>query len=351
MKQASWVMDLIRKSVTVWSCHYYTPEAPVTWTHTWVWPVRVFGLSSPWRVVERNSCIQKTPLPMLGGPSTLGVGSLVIRFDHLYPPTARNCPVRTVGTLHVVQRVWVGGWNLLKILHFKMLNWKINPTFLRKNVCFIKFDALWSFQDIFADQIYWVWFWLTFWRRGGVWSCRRVLMFVDLSALNQLAVCSKDSAAVVSSKAFPLSFQTAWQRYDGMLNTTPNPHCSALSVFPRQQSPTIWTALVPQFRGKFQHFLSASVPHPFVCDLFESEKLYWSLTGIYGINNIPGKVNHKCKKYHRKHPIFSQCDYSNHGDSTSALLFATETTVVVMLSCTNKWNWTYNWNIRTVLHF
>ncbi len=49
--------------------------------------------------------------------------------------------------------------------------------------------------------------------------------------------------AVASS----LSFQMAWPYYDGMRNTTPNPHCSALSVFPRQQSPTIWKALIPQF--------------------------------------------------------------------------------------------------------
>lgn len=44
-----------------------------------------------------------------------------------------------------------------------------------------------------------------------------------------------------------LSFQMAWPYYDGMRNTTPNPHCSALSVFPRQQSPTIWKALIPPF--------------------------------------------------------------------------------------------------------
>lgn len=44
-----------------------------------------------------------------------------------------------------------------------------------------------------------------------------------------------------------LSFQMARPHYDVMRNATPNPLCSALSVFPRQQSPTIWKALIPQF--------------------------------------------------------------------------------------------------------
>lgn len=57
------------------------------------------------------------------------------------------------------------------------------------------------------------------------------------------AACCKLSASFVLG----CSFQMARPYYDGMRNTTPNPHCSALSVFPRQQSPTIWKALIPQF--------------------------------------------------------------------------------------------------------
>lgn len=38
----------------------------------------------------------------------------------------------------------------------------------------------------------------------------------------------------------------ARRRCDGTWTTTPNPHCSALSVFLWQQSPTIWRSLIPR---------------------------------------------------------------------------------------------------------
>lgn len=91
---------------------------------------------------------------------------------------------------------------------------------------------------------------------------------VDQKCIFYVAACSEFSVPAVFcffssfflAVASLLGFQMAWPYYDGMRNTTPNPHCSALSVFPRQQSPTIWKALIPQFlslsSNGFLHCLS-----------------------------------------------------------------------------------------------
>lgn len=79
--------------------------------------------------------------------------------------------------------------------------------------------------------------------------------FEELPAVN----CQPLSFLAV---ALSLRFQMARPYYDGLRNTTPNPHCSALSVFPRQQSPTIWKVLIPQFHSFSSNgFLLCPFPH------------------------------------------------------------------------------------------
>lgn len=100
---------------------------------------------------------------------------------------------------------------------------------------------------------------------------------VDQKCIFYVASCSEFSVPAVFcffssfflAVASLLSFQMAWPYYDGMRNTTPNPHCSALSVFPRQQSPTIWKALIPQFLSLSSNgFLHCLSPSHFLSVLF-----------------------------------------------------------------------------------
>lgn len=82
----------------------------------------------------------------------------------------------------------------------------------------------------------------------------------------------------VQAAASLLSFQMAWPYYDGIQNATPNPHCSALSVFPRQQSLTIWKALILQFLLFLSNGFLSCLDFTFLLGCFFSSLLcYWHL--------------------------------------------------------------------------
>lgn len=66
-------------------------------------------------------------------------------------------------------------------------------------------------------------------------SARDAANWLAARRLSCASACSVSAARAVGAA-----------RWDVMWTTTPNPHCSALSVFLWQQSPTIWRSLIPR---------------------------------------------------------------------------------------------------------